>query len=134
MTRRGRWLLLSGVLLLVLVLLVGPSELRQRAFGVIDPTDLTARQRLLIWQSGLQMARDHPLTGVGPGGVSDLYPRYAHPQALRRERGHVGSGRRSASDPPWAVSSSKAFQESPALKSDAPGERRIDEYLLELVR
>ena len=57
LARRGRWLLLLGVLLLgvflvVLVLIVGPSELRQRAFGVGDPTDLTARERLLMWQSG----------------------------------------------------------------------------------
>src|SRR5437762_1991653 len=35
------------------------------------------------------MARDHPVMGVGPGGVGDIYPQYVDPAALRMKRGHL---------------------------------------------
>ena len=42
-----------------------------------------------MWQGGLAIARDHWLTGVGPGVVAQVYPRYAPPEAIRRQRGHL---------------------------------------------
>jgi O-antigen ligase len=40
-------------------------------------------------RAGLAMAYDHPLTGVGPGQVKHLYPRYAPPEAVRRYTSHL---------------------------------------------
>jgi O-antigen ligase len=42
-----------------------------------------------MWRSGLAMARDHPLTGVGPGLVKQVYPRYAAPEVTNTQRSHV---------------------------------------------
>jgi len=62
---------------------------RHRAESIVDPNDPTARERILMWRSGLAMVRDHPLLGVGPGGVKREYPRYASPDALQQRRGHL---------------------------------------------
>jgi O-antigen ligase len=87
--REARWLVLGVLGAAVLALFLAVPGLRHRAASMIDPADPTAKERLLIWQSGLRMARDHPIMGVGPGGVSDEYPRYADPAALRARRGHL---------------------------------------------
>ncbi|MBI4247540.1 MAG: O-antigen ligase family protein [Candidatus Rokubacteria bacterium] len=55
----------------------------------MDPADPTARDRLSMWGSGLAMAQDHPLTGIGPGQVKHEYRRYAMPDALQKSRGHL---------------------------------------------
>jgi len=89
MARRARWLPLAALLAVAVVFLVAAPSLRQRAASIVDPADPTVRERLLIWRSGLAMFRDHPLTGIGPGRVKDVYERYADPEALRMRRGHL---------------------------------------------
>lgn len=86
--RRGRLLMIAGVLLLALGALLVP-EVRRRAESIVDPMDRTARERWAMWESALAMARDHPLIGVGPGGFKREYPQYAAPEFRARRRGHV---------------------------------------------
>ncbi len=88
LVRHGRRLVLIGVLLLVALVALVPG-LRQRAESIADPADPTARDRWSMWASGIAMARDHPLTGAGPGQVKHEYRRYARPDALQRSRGHL---------------------------------------------
>ena len=38
--------------------------------------------RWQYWCASVKMYADHPLTGVGPGNFTYLYPRYKHPSAL----------------------------------------------------
>jgi O-antigen ligase len=64
-------------------------SLRRRAESIVDPADSTARERWAMWDSALAMARDHPLLGVGPGGVKREYPQYAAPEFRAKRRGHV---------------------------------------------
>src|SRR5262249_10618773 len=86
--RHGRVVVAAGVLALAVVVLLAPG-VRRRAESIADPADPTARERWLMWRSGLAIARDHPVLGVGPGGVKREYPRYAAPEALQRHRGHL---------------------------------------------
>ncbi|PYN66219.1 MAG: hypothetical protein DMD90_07920 [Candidatus Rokuibacteriota bacterium] len=86
--RRGRIVVAAGVLILAVVVVLAPG-VRHRAESIVDPNDPTARERVLMWRSGLAMVRDHPLLGVGPGGVKREYPRYASPDALQQRRGHL---------------------------------------------
>ena len=88
--RRARLVL---VLLLVsgLGLVGAPASVRSRLVSMGDPHDVTARDRLAMWQSGLQMVRDHPWLGVGPGQVRAWYPAYRRPEAQRPSTGHLHS-------------------------------------------
>jgi O-antigen ligase len=78
---------MGGVLLLALLLLPPSGPLQGRFRNLEDPT--TMRERLYMWQSGFGIVRDHPLTGVGPGQVKAVYPRYARPEAVRKTTSHV---------------------------------------------
>ena len=42
-----------------------------------------------MWKSGLAMARDHLMTGIGPGQVKRVYPQYAAPEVVNKTRGHL---------------------------------------------
>jgi putative inorganic carbon (hco3(-)) transporter len=86
--RRGRAVLFGGLVAVAVVLLLLPG-VRMRARSIGDPNDPTASERMLMWRSGVAIARDHPWTGVGPGQVKHVYPRYASPDAVNKYRGHV---------------------------------------------
>jgi O-antigen ligase len=87
--RRGRWLLVTGLLVLVAAGLVAPRELRHRFLSMADPEEAGVRERVFMWKSGLAMWRERPLVGVGPGGVKREYSRFALPEAVKKRTGHV---------------------------------------------
>jgi O-antigen ligase len=91
MTRKGRWLLLGGLILLGLAALAGPAQLRQRFLTMGDLHDPTVTERVYMWRSGLTMWRGHRLLGVGPGGVRREYEGYALPEAIKKRTSHVHS-------------------------------------------
>ena len=86
---RQKRLLLTLPVAALMIFLVSPEAVRERIRSIIDPQDLTARERLYMWSSGAQIFRDHPWTGVGIHGVKRVYTTYKHPNALRDQRGHL---------------------------------------------
>jgi O-antigen ligase len=48
-----------------------------------DPQSIALRTRLGLWRRTLEMVRDHPIWGVGPGNWPIVFPRYAEPSASR---------------------------------------------------
>lgn len=88
-TRRGRWLLLGGLIVLGLAALAGPQHLRERFLTMGNPDDPTVRERVYMWRSGLTMWRQHPVLGLGPGGVKREFESYALPEAVKKRTGHV---------------------------------------------
>jgi len=47
------------------------------------------RDRLAMMRSGFRIVRDHPLTGVGPDMLIQVYPAYRDPQAVRQLNPHL---------------------------------------------
>jgi putative inorganic carbon (HCO3(-)) transporter len=86
--RHKYWLLVLPLAAAV-IFLVAPDSVRARIRSISDPQDVTARERLYMWGSGVQIIRDHPWTGVGIHGVKAVYPSYKHPQAVRERRAHL---------------------------------------------
>jgi putative inorganic carbon (HCO3(-)) transporter len=87
--RRRRWLLVVGFLVAGVVVMAGPQHLRERVATITDPDDVTVKERLYMWRSGIAMWREHPWLGVGPGGVKRDYRHYAQAEALMQRTGHV---------------------------------------------
>ena len=89
LARRGRWLLLAGLAVLVILALSGPEQLRHRMRSMTDPQEPTIRERIYMWQSGAAMLTERPLLGTGPGGVKRQYERFALPEAIKKRTGHL---------------------------------------------
>jgi O-antigen ligase len=86
---RPRWLPALAAMIAIAFALA-PASYRARAWSAFDPHDPTNLERTYMWQGGLAMLRDHPLTGVGPQDLQPIYERYKPPQATERA-GHLHS-------------------------------------------
>ena len=75
---RSKWILALPFLPLALYL-VAPSAVRWRAANFLDPGYYSNAERIQMLDVGWRMLRDHPLTGVGPGRVEELYRSYLKP-------------------------------------------------------
>jgi O-antigen ligase len=89
MATRPRWtpaLLIAAVVALVLA----PAPYRTRALSAFDVHHPTNRERTFMWEGGLRMFRDRPLTGVGLQDMKPVYDRYK-PAGAHERAGHLHS-------------------------------------------
>jgi putative inorganic carbon (hco3(-)) transporter len=56
---------------------------------VFDVNDPSNRDRIAMLRSGVEMVRDHPLTGVGPDMVKTVYHDYRQPWAVNALNVHL---------------------------------------------
>ena len=89
MSRRGRLVLLAGLVLLPAIFLLGPQDLRHRFRSMFDPAEAGITERFYMWRSATLMWRERPLVGWGPGGVKRVYSQFAQPGAFKQSTGHV---------------------------------------------
>jgi O-antigen ligase len=78
-----------ALFLLVGVLIAALPNVRARVETIPDPTNATARDRLVMLGVGLRLAGDHPLAGIGPGNVKRVYPGLVPPEGMRRSTSHL---------------------------------------------
>lgn len=85
---RRRWLawLLPAALLAAAL---APVHVVARAWTIGDLSDVSTYDRLCMLDAGLVMVKERPLLGHGPGTIDHIYPRYAHPTALRQRTPHL---------------------------------------------
>ncbi|MEZ5066630.1 MAG: O-antigen ligase family protein [bacterium] len=63
---RKRWLLLLSLgAVVVAVFVFGAPALRDRAASIVDPNHRLNVERVAIWRTGIDLVKEHPLTGVG---------------------------------------------------------------------
>jgi O-antigen ligase len=84
--RRLLALLPVGAALFIAIAPVGVSN---RMWSIFDPTDPTNRDRMAMLRSGTRIVADHPLTGVGPNMVKEVYPEYRDPTAVEPINVHL---------------------------------------------
>jgi O-antigen ligase len=74
-----------------LAFLVAPGAVQQRAQSLVNPSDPSSRDRVVMLKIGVEMVRDHPLVGVGPEMISHVYPAYSqhHPDAVHAVNPHL---------------------------------------------
>jgi len=80
---RWRARLLWALPVLALAAYLGaPSLVRDRLVSLVHPSaDPSVTARFEMWHVGLAMIRNHPLVGVGPNNVNELYLTYLRPGA-----------------------------------------------------
>jgi O-antigen ligase len=85
----NRKLLVLLPLGLGLFLLVAPHTISSRVYSIFDPSNPTNRDRVAMLHYGTEMVRDHPLTGVGPDMVKEVYAQYRDEQAVQAINFHL---------------------------------------------
>lgn len=72
------YLALPALLILILVM---PGSVKSRIVSTVDMNNATNQDRLYMVTAGINIFKDHPLTGVGPDNVKKVYDRYKPAQA-----------------------------------------------------
>jgi putative inorganic carbon (HCO3(-)) transporter len=63
-----KWAAIAMPVALGLGLLVAPAAVQERALSIVNPENQTDsnRHRIIVWRTGWQMIKAHPIVGVGP--------------------------------------------------------------------
>jgi O-antigen ligase len=86
---KDRRLLLAAPILIATILLFAPARVTDRVFSIFDRNDPSNVDRLAMLQSGVEIVRDHPITGVGPDRVKVVYEEYRQPWAINERNPHL---------------------------------------------
>ncbi|HEX6163949.1 MAG TPA: O-antigen ligase family protein [Vicinamibacterales bacterium] len=76
-------------IVIVASLLLAPDTIRERFWSMLDPKDLTGRDRIAMLEAGAAIVKDYPLMGVGPDQIERVYPRYRVPDAVKPTNPHL---------------------------------------------
>ncbi len=71
-----RRLVAAALLAAAILLVLAPGPIHDRAVSTLAPAGLRETPRLAMWGVGLEMIRDHPVTGVGDHDLNALYWQY----------------------------------------------------------
>lgn len=84
-----------------LFIAIAPAPVTERFYAMFSVQDLVSatdtsaatvesnRDRVAMIRSGIRIVRDHPVTGVGPDLLIQVYPQYRDRQAVRQLNPHV---------------------------------------------
>ena len=86
---RNRRLLLFAPVAAIVIYLVAPAAVTDRALSIFDPANPTNRDRVAMLTVGAGMVRDHPVTGVGPEMVLRRYGEYRPADAVNEVNPHL---------------------------------------------
>jgi len=67
--RRAVW---AVPILLIVTFVAGPASLRERVYSLVHPEEKTDsnKHRWIVWQTGWEMVKAHPIFGVGPEEIA----------------------------------------------------------------
>jgi O-antigen ligase len=86
---KDRRLLAALPLVVALVVLVGPASVTARMYSMFNVNDPSNLDRVAMLRSGVEIVRDHPITGVGPDMVKSVYGEYRQPWAVNDLNVHL---------------------------------------------
>ena len=86
---RDRRLLALAPVAAVVFVAVAPAQVTDRLYSTFDLRDPTNRDRLAMLTAGAGMIGDHPLTGIGPGLVEEVYADYRPASAVNETNPHL---------------------------------------------
>ncbi len=72
-----------------LVIALGGSTVNARLMSMFNSKDVTRLDRMAMIREGAHMVREHPLVGVGPNMVKELYEQYRVSGAIEKVNPHL---------------------------------------------
>lgn len=76
----NRRFLLAIFVILLAAYVVLPAGLTERTKSIFDLSHPSNRARIVMWETGLKMFADHPLTGVADNKILEIYSQYKIPE------------------------------------------------------
>jgi O-antigen ligase len=80
-SKRLLYVVVAGIIVCSVWLVVFPSSIFTRRVVDTFKSERPVGDRIYLWQGGLKIVRDYPVTGVGWEGFRKVYPMYKPPEA-----------------------------------------------------
>ncbi len=77
---RAKKIFLPLFLLVVAVVMFASPEMQERMSSIFNPYHEHNIERLRMWQTGINIFKDHPIIGIGDIGIEQVWPMYAPPE------------------------------------------------------
>jgi O-antigen ligase len=90
--RKLRWVVAfpaAIVIIAVAAILIFPGSVGRRITNIFDMEETSNRDRVQMLQTGWQIIKDYPLTGVGSGMIDHVYPRYRPADSVSANHQHL---------------------------------------------
>ncbi len=90
--RKVRWVIAIPAVVMIVFLasvLIFPGTVASRIASIFNPNETSNRDRILMIQSGWEIIKDYPITGVGTGMIGQVYPRYRASESVFRNHQHL---------------------------------------------
>lgn len=90
--RKVRWVIAIPAVVMIVFLasvLIFPGAVASRIASIFNPNETSNRDRILMIQSGWEIIKDYPITGVGTGMIGQVYPRYRASESIFRNHQHL---------------------------------------------
>jgi O-antigen ligase len=68
---------------------LAPGPIVTRLYSTFDLRDPAVRDRVAMYQAGIEIVKDHPLLGTGPNVVQEVYPAYRRSTAVEPTPPHL---------------------------------------------
>ncbi len=85
---RSKWIVVA-LPLLILGITFMPESMFGRLVSSFDVRQASNLDRIRMAEAGVEMIKDHPVFGVGPAKVKEIYPLYRKPDAPRFRPPHL---------------------------------------------
>ena len=82
-------LLAAAPVLAAVFFVLAPAGITDRVYAMFDLQDPTTRDRFAMARAGVRMIQDHPITGVGPDMVQEVYGDYRDVSAVNEVNPHL---------------------------------------------
>jgi O-antigen ligase len=76
----NRKFLIYFTIFTIVFLSIIPSQFRERLASIVNPKHPSNELRLIMWDIGWKMFKDHPITGVGDNEITQVYKMYKNPE------------------------------------------------------
>jgi O-antigen ligase len=72
----NRKFLISYIIILIIGAVILPQSYKSRITSIFDLKHPSNESRMIMWDTGLKMFKDHPFTGVGDNEITQVYKMY----------------------------------------------------------
>lgn len=78
---KNRYFLGAVILVVILFLLFAPIAYKERVMSIADLMHPSNKSRIVMWDTGIKIFKDNPLTGVGDVDINKVYRMYKTPES-----------------------------------------------------
>jgi O-antigen ligase len=77
---KNKYFLAGMAVIVVSFLVFAPLSAKERVMSIVDLDHPSNHTRIVIWETGVKMIKDHPVIGIGDVDIMDAYEKYKKPE------------------------------------------------------